>query len=410
MADRTDDEPREDEAWVPPPDLGRYPVGTGRSPSGSGRAGSSGSGDGLGGCLKAFFLTILVCLIFVAFLFFGMTRMDSGLGDDEAPVPSETLGRWSPRECWSAPPAGVEVTCGTVAVPSRRGGGGAGTAGDGDVITLAVAIVRSRAATPAADPVVFLAGGPGSPAIRSAFAMLPAFEPLLAERDVVVIDQRGAGDSVPSLLCRPSEDPGSCRARLVADGVDPAAYTTRENAADVADVVGALGLSEVNLLGGSYGTRLALAVLRDHPGIVRSAVLDSVAPLQVPTGPGVARSTASGLRVLFEGCHADVACREQHGDIEAALVEAVRALDAEPASMRVGGETVPVDGGALVSLLVSAQYYTEAIPELPAVIDAAGDGDLGPLASLAGAMAEGEGDLAGTLSTGMMCRSAPIAR
>lgn len=316
--------------------------------------------------------------------------------DDDADA---AMGRWEAHECWSPAPAGVEVTCGTVVVPERRDGGE--TPDDG-VVTLAVAILHSGAATPAPDPVVFLAGGPGSPAIRSAFAMLPAFEPVLAGRDVVVIDQRGAGDSTPSLRCEPTEDPAACRARLVADGVDLAAYTTRENAADVADVVGALGLGEVNLLGGSYGTRLGLAVLRDHPDLVRSAVLDSVAPVQVPTGPGVARSTASGLHVLAEGCRADATCRERHGDLEAALVAAVRALDASPGSVQVGGQTASVDGGQLVSLLVSAQYYTEAIPELPAVIDAAADGDLGPYARLAGAMAEGEGDLAGALSAGMM--------
>lgn len=332
---------------------------------------------GVGACL-------LLCVVGLA-----------GCGDDGDAV----VGRWRPHACWSAAPAGVEVTCGTVAVPERRT---QAAAGDDDVVTLAVAIVHSRAATPVPDPVVFLAGGPGSPAIRSAFAMLPAFEPFLAERDLVVIDQRGAGDSTPSLACLPAEDPTACRDRLLADGVDLAGYTTRENAADVADVVRALDLDEVNLLGGSYGTRLGLAVLRDHPEVVRAAVLDSVAPVQVATGPGVARSTASGLHVLAEGCRADATCREEHGDVEAALAEAVRELDASPASLDVGGSAVRVDGAMLLALLVSAQYYTEAIPELPAVIDAAADGDLGPYARLAGAIAEETGDLDGALSTGMM--------
>lgn len=309
------------------------------------------------------------------------------------------IGRWQPHECWSVVPADAEVTCGTVAVPERRVDT---EPGDEDVVTLAVAIVHSRAATPAADPVVYLAGGPGSPAIRSAFAMLPAFEPFLAERDLVVIDQRGTGESDPSLACLPSEDPAACHGRLVADGVDLAGYTTRENAADVADVAGALNLREVDLLGASYGTRLGLAVLRDHPEVVRSAILDSVAPVQVDTGPGVARSTASGLRVLFEGCRADATCRERHGDLEAALGAAVRALDASPAWAAVGGRAVPVDGGALLGLVVSAQYYTEAIPELPAVIDAAADGDLGPYERLAGAIAEDTSDLSAALSEGMM--------
>lgn len=314
--------------------------------------------------------------------------------------PTAASARWRPHECWFAAPAGVTVTCGTVDVPERR----ALAATDGEVaaVTLAVAVVHSAAATPAPDPVVYLAGGPGSPAIRSALEMLPAFETVLAQRDLVVVDQRGTGYSTPSLACAPAEDPGACRARLVAAGVDLAAYTTRENAADVAEVIAALGRGPANLLGGSYGTRLGLTVLRDHPEAVRSAVLDSVAPVQVNTGPGVARSNAAGLRVLAAGCSADPACSSRHGDVEERLAEAVRALDAIPARVELGGGTVEVTGADLVSLLVSAQYYTEAIPALPAVVHAAAAGDLVPYARLATRIAEATGDLSAQASEGMM--------
>jgi len=82
-------------------------------------------------------------------------------------------------------------------------------------------------------------------------------------------------------------DPSAVAAALSAalrslrdEGVDPAGYTTRESAADIADLRRLPGIESWNLYGVSYGTKLMLTVLRDHPQGVRSAILDSVLPLE----------------------------------------------------------------------------------------------------------------------------------
>ena len=62
---------------------------------------------------------------------------------------------------------------------------------------------------------------------------------------------------------------------------DLMAYNTASNAADINDLRLALGYDQVNLWGGSYGTRLALGVMRDYPEGLRSVVLDSVYPPDV---------------------------------------------------------------------------------------------------------------------------------
>jgi pimeloyl-ACP methyl ester carboxylesterase len=167
----------------------------------------------------------------------------------------------------------------------------------GDTIELAVVRLKSTAMSPG-DPIVFLMGGPGIPA--SVMAQVPVyaqlFDRLRAVADVILLDQRGTGLSRPALDCPVREaslSPGAferqsallaemlteirpCVASWRARGVDPAAYTSAENAADVAGLRDALGANRLNLLAFSYGTEVALTVIRDHGAGVARAVLAGV--------------------------------------------------------------------------------------------------------------------------------------
>ena len=116
-------------------------------------------------------------------------------------------------------------------------------------------------------------------------------------RPIYVIDLRGAGHSEPQLACpevdglsatvrvAAANDPGAiaafaaavtaCRQRLVADGVDPAAYTLAEQAADIEAVRMGLGIGSWSLVSWGYGSRPVFETLRRYPGAVRSAMLVS---------------------------------------------------------------------------------------------------------------------------------------
>jgi pimeloyl-ACP methyl ester carboxylesterase/predicted DCC family thiol-disulfide oxidoreductase YuxK len=146
---------------------------------------------------------------------------------------------------------------------------------------------------PPGPPVVFLSGGPGLSGIRFGRGRLfGLFDSLRAAGDVILFDQRGSGDSTPSLGCReplhlPYERSFSkdevlraalastrrCAEQLAEDGVDLGAFNTNESADDVADLVRALGVQRASLLGWSYGTHLAFAVMRRHPELTHRAVL-----------------------------------------------------------------------------------------------------------------------------------------
>jgi pimeloyl-ACP methyl ester carboxylesterase len=188
----------------------------------------------------------------------------------------------------------VEVTCGTIAVPTDHDDP------DGDTIDLAVAIL------PAADdseatPIFLLGGGPGEHAVVPLLEMLAPDAPFLelaASRDVVVIDQRGAGASMPALECPEFQEELAevtetaeigrasieaitvCRERLDGEGVDLSAFDTAAGVADLEAVRRALGYETVSLFGTSYGARLALQATREYPDTIESAALSSPIPAE----------------------------------------------------------------------------------------------------------------------------------
>jgi pimeloyl-ACP methyl ester carboxylesterase len=202
------------------------------------------------------------------------------------------------------------------------------------LIRLPVAILRSSSSQPAPDPVLYLPGGPGGSALNTArygFAY-----PFLKHRDFIVFEPRGARYSEPLLAC--SDVPAArvedairqagkleaeaevaaarkCKAEATAAGVDLSAYTTEASAADADDLRRALGYTQWNLYGVSYGTRLGLAILRQFSGTVRSAVLDSVLPPDVRYDEQVRHNRARSFELLFRDCDADPACSKAYPDL-----------------------------------------------------------------------------------------------
>jgi pimeloyl-ACP methyl ester carboxylesterase len=167
-----------------------------------------------------------------------------------------------------------------------------------------------------------------------------------------------------------------CRDRLDQKGVDRAAYNTVTNAADVADIVQALGYKQVNLWGISYGSRLALAVMRDSPQMVRSSVLDGVVPLDAHVSLDVPSYGARAFDLLFSGCAASAACNAAFPRLEDRFYAMVQRLEEAPAAVAVTdpqtGEYLGTDrvrGRDLVDLVFLWMYNTDDIPYLPLLID-----------------------------------------
>lgn len=266
---------------------------------------------------------------------------------------------------------GKTIVCGRLIVPESR------ARPSSPMISLQVAIVLSPASEPAA-PIVYLEGGPGG----SAVVNVPDFWTRSALRQyahLLVIDQRGTGYSTPSLDCPEflddeADDPvRACRDRLTAAGVDLGAYQSRESARDVADLLAVLNIEKATLFGVSYGTRLALTVMRDHPKRIVSAILDGVYPPHVNSYDEQAENGFRAFERLFNECRNDPWCNAAYPDLRGTFLEMVDTLDAEP---MFDDDGTAITSGDVVNDLFSLFYDTDALPYLPAIIAAAASGDV----------------------------------
>lgn len=288
-------------------------------------------------------------------------------------------------------------------------------------IGLHLAAIRSDAARPEADVVVLLAGGPGEAATQ-AFADTAVYAGLLKHHDVLLLDQRGTGGSNP-LSCQktaetlrgqaPGDDvpsPEEVRRRVasclaeVQKVADPRYYTTTIAVDDLERVRVALGAPPFDLIGVSYGTRVAQQYLMRHPGGVRSAVLDSPAPNQLMLGQGFAASLETALKRDFADCVAAPACKQAFNDPMQTVYKLRDALRANPheVTFRDPRTFEPVSRmltpGLLVGVVRLFAYEPETAALLPLSIDAAAHGDFAPLLGQQRLLAA---DLAGDINGGM---------
>jgi pimeloyl-ACP methyl ester carboxylesterase len=302
-----------------------------------------------------------------------------------------TVARYETANCEFPPPGGVSVECGWLTVPEDRA-----KPDNGREVRLHVAIFRSTRPDPPPDPIVYLEGGPGVDALERLPLVFDLwFRPFLANRDFILYDPRGAGYSTPSLACpeltklsfdmlpmdvRAAESSRlwgeaalKCRERLVAEGIDLAQYNTLTGAADLEDLRLALGYEQWNLIGSSYGTRLALTAMREYPQGIRSVVLDSTRPPQINESQTPADAERA-FQTLFRGCAADPDCNAAYPDLERVFYDLVEKLNTQPVTLPgvdpFTGRTyeVLINGDTLISTLFQAMYSTEIIPLLPRAI------------------------------------------
>jgi pimeloyl-ACP methyl ester carboxylesterase len=262
---------------------------------------------------------------------------------------------------------GKNVTCGFLTVPEDH------SQPQGSTIRLAVATFKTPSSHPAPDPVLVLGGGPGEAVLETAGPTYNARD-LPPNRDLILVDQRGAGYSQPSLQCALNETLRACHDRLVKSGINLNAYTTLQNAADMQDLIRALGYRQVNLYSISYGTRLALTVMRLYPADLRSVVLNAVIPPRLNAFTSEPQAAGRGFAVLFQRCAADPNCNATYPHLQAVFYQLIAELNATPITFQATPPltgipiTVHFTGNDLVLWLRGALYYTNLIPQLPAVI------------------------------------------
>lgn len=255
---------------------------------------------------------------------------------------ARTFGMLAFEPCTLAPEfstQSVEAQCATLAVPEDR------AAPAGRSIELAIAWVPTEG-EPSADPVFMLAGGPGQSARDSYPGVAPAFRDILRHRDVILVDQRGTGGS-NALGCKDAAGENAftaaddqslegatrfARECLAALGTraDVRHYTTGDAVADLEAVRQALGVATINLIGISYGTRVAQQYVLHHPAQTRSVILDGVVPNTLVLGSEHAKNLDAALALQYARCAEAEACRTAFGDPRANFRTLAAELRAAP--------------------------------------------------------------------------------
>jgi pimeloyl-ACP methyl ester carboxylesterase len=244
--------------------------------------------------------------------------------------------------------ADVAAECGTLMVYANR------AANSGPQIGLHVAVLKASGASPAADPLFFIAGGPGQAATQAFLGNLGAFAAIRAQRDIVLVDQRGTGQSHP-LNCPAlgSAFSGGVPAQISAtvggclSGLDlsPTFFTTSIAVDDLEAVRAALGYTRIDLYGVSYGTRVALAYLRRYPDQARALILDGIVLPTTTLGLTASRDAQRALNAIFKRCVNDRLCHAYFRDPQGDFHQVAQALQTAPApvDLTVGGAPVHVE-------------------------------------------------------------------
>ena len=287
---------------------------------------------------------------------------------------------------------------------------------DGVKIAVHYVVVPAMARRKLADPVFLLAGGPGQSAISLAPGVMPFYGRLNNRRDIVFVDQRGTGRSAPLMCDDPAREPladqsdterrfqrlAECRAALqkLPYG-DLRFFTTVIASQDLDAVRQALGAEQVNLVGGSYGTRAALDYLRQFPARVRRAVIDGVAPSDMALPASFSTDGQAALDALLASCEIDAACRRDFPALRADWARLLARLP-EPVAVRH-----PLTGAVerftlsreMVLDAVRGPLYAPALAAgLPAAITEAANGRYEGLIGLSTMLASRQG---GRIAMGM---------
>lgn len=267
---------------------------------------------------------------------------------------------------------------------------------EGRQLDLQVMIVPAVRPLPEPDPFVILVGGPGQAATVDALQVVPAFERIRRDRDILLVDQRGTGALSPFDCDFSDEDSLQAESELLLErqarllqacldsiDADPRYYTTDLAVRDLDAIRQWLGYNALNLWGVSYGTRVALAYLKYFEDTTRTVVIDGVAP------PGVlpleaARDGKRALEHVFDLCREESACNAAFPDVRTHYEE-LRARYAEPLHVDLrdpnDGTVTDIElrSAYIEGLLFQMLYSREATRLIPLFIEQLYAGNLQPL-------------------------------
>lgn len=251
---------------------------------------------------------------------------------------------------------GSDYACGDLIVYENRAAKGR---------TIKVHYVKFESASASTNATIYLDGGPGGDGQNilnyAAYLGAPFLDGLRVDGDFLVISQRGTARSIPYLDCSDA----TCANFIDHDLTQ---FNTAANADDVDDLRAVLGYDKLNLYGISYGSRLALEVMRRHGDRVRASVIEGLVPAQIAWPAAVPASFYSALTALDASCADAGACGATFGDLVAKFRSSVGSLVQQPVPINVLGQTFDLDGYTFAYIVFRSMYSKSAYAWLPLAI------------------------------------------
>lgn len=258
-------------------------------------------------------------------------------------------------------------------------------------------VVPALNLTPEPDPVVPIAGGPGQGSVQFYASYSWAFEDVRRNRDILLIDQRGTGESA-SMDCEFDDDlvEGEYSTELTIQYTtqcleqlpyDARFFTTSVAVTDIEAVRIALGYPALNLYGVSYGTRVAQHFARRYPDSTRTIIIDGVVPPQLSLGPEIATESQKAVDNIIARCEQDASCNERFPNVAEDFKSIVAGLREAPMTISVPHpstgrpEEVVFGAGEFAAAIRLLAYHPNSIALMPLLVHEAGAGNYVPLGS-----------------------------
>jgi pimeloyl-ACP methyl ester carboxylesterase len=268
---------------------------------------------------------------------------------------------------------------------------------DSPLLELFVAVVPALTLEPEPDPFVPIAGGPGQASTEFYAGYSAAFEMVRRNRDIVLLDQRGTGQSAAMeceaddeiIVGRFSREQTITETEECLDELpyDPRFFTTSIAVRDLEALRQALGYRQFNLYGISYGSRVAQHFLRRYPDSTRTVVLDGVVPPQMALGPAIAIEAQNALDAIFDRCAESDECALAFPDIREEFEKLRESLGEEPVSVTLPnpltGEPQELSFGRqqMAAALRLLSYHPNSVAVMPMLINEAIHDNFAPLAA-----------------------------
>ena len=255
-------------------------------------------------------------------------------------------------------------------------------------IKLAYVVIKARNTNAKKDPILYLQGGPGAPTLI--MANFWRENPLREDRDIVLMDQRGTGES--NAICSdfgnkmleiiaqnltPDEEYqkmlvllDECKSQAKKNDIDLSAYNSRENAADYEALRKELGYKKWNVFGGSYGSRLGLTIMRDFPNSVRASVIFGIFAPETNLYENLISNFKQSLFGVFNACENDSDCKSRYPGIKSQFFQTLKKLEKEPLTLNFNENPFVLNAQDMLLMTHQLLYSRSSIGLIPSFVNA----------------------------------------